>query len=169
MVEKISHSVDGIEEYDNPIPRWLMVLLYGSIVFAVVYLILYPGFWAGTTGWTQAKMYEEEMARAEVMYAGAKDKPVDAASYIGNAMAIEEGKDIFAQNCMPCHGAMAMGDTGIGPNLTDAEWRYGSANATDVANTISNGTELGMPPFGSQLSADKVAKVTAFVLSLGPK
>ena len=98
MVDKIGHSVDGIEEYDNPVPRWLMIFLYGTIIFSVGYLVIYPGFWAGTSGWTQAQMYEEEMAAAEKKYASIKNKPVNTAALVGDAGAIDEGKTIFAQS-----------------------------------------------------------------------
>ena len=50
MADKLGHSFDGIEEYDNPIPGWLMWLFYATITFAAGYLVLYPGFWPGTTG-----------------------------------------------------------------------------------------------------------------------
>lgn len=164
MVEKINHNADGIEEYDNPVPKWLMFCLYGTIIFAVGYLIIYPGFWKGTADWTQVKMYEEEMAEADKKYAAFKNKPVDVSALIGNAQAIAEGKSIFAANCMPCHGADAGG--GIGPNLTDSEWLYGSGSIEDIIATVTDGTAKGMPTFAS-LGAGKTGKVSAFVLSLG--
>ena len=37
------HNYDGIEEYDNPLPRWWVGLFIASIVFAGGYLIYYPG------------------------------------------------------------------------------------------------------------------------------
>lgn len=163
MVDKIGHSADGIEEYDNPVPRWLMILLYGSIIFSIGYWVVYPGFWKGTSDWTQVKMYEEEMAAAEKRYASAKNAPVNLAALVGDASAIAKGKDIFAANCMPCHGATAKG--GIGPNLTDQAWLYGSGKIEDITATVTDGTDKGMPTFAS-LGAKKVGQVSAFVLSL---
>ena len=163
MVEKINHNADGIEEYDNPVPKWLMFCLYGTIIFAVGYLIIYPGFWKGTADWTQVKMYEEEMAEADKKYAAFKNKPVDVSALVGNAQAIAEGKSIFAANCMPCHGADAGG--GIGPSLTDSEWLYGSGSIEDIIATVTDGTAKGMPTFAS-LGTGKTGKVSAFVLSL---
>lgn len=162
MAEKIPHSVDGIEEYDNPIPRWLMWLLYIAIVFAVAYWILYPGWWKGATGWNQARMYEEEMAEAAVKYASLKNAPVDLNALFADQSAIADGKEIFAQNCTPCHGADAHG--AIGPNLTDATWIYGS-KPEEIVKTITSGTANGMPPWGT-LGAKKIADVAAFVKSL---
>jgi len=166
MANKLGHSFDGIEEYDNPIPGWLMWLFYATIVFSVGYWVVYPGFWPGTAGWSQAKMYEEEVKVAEARYASMRPKAIDVRSIIGNREEIEEGRHLFAQNCIPCHGAEAKGDTGIGPNLTDAEWIYGGTPEA-IQNTITNGTAKGMPAWGPQLGPKKVAEVTAFVYSLG--
>lgn len=166
MADKLGHSFDGIEEYDNPIPAWLMWLFYVTIAFALGYLVLYPGFWPGTTGWSQGKMYEEEVKVAEAKYAEIRKKESDIYAILKNPAAIAEGKEIFAQNCTPCHGAEAKGDTGIGPNLTDAVWLY-SGTPEAIVKTVTNGTEKGMPPWGAVIGPVKVAKVSAFVHTLG--
>lgn len=41
--ETVGHSFDGIEEYDNPLPKWWFMLFVATIVFALGYLALYPG------------------------------------------------------------------------------------------------------------------------------
>lgn len=166
MDDKIGHSIDGIEEYDNPIPNWLMWIFYVTIIFSIVYWVVYPGFWPGTAGWSQHKMYAEEVATAEAKYAALRPKTEDIRALISNPAAIAEGKVIFAQNCTPCHGAEGKGDTNIGPNLTDKEWIYGGTPEA-IVKTITEGTPKGMPAWGPQLGAAKVAKVAAFVYSLG--
>lgn len=47
--ETVGHAFDGIEEYDNPLPKWWFWLFVGTIVFALGYLVLYPGLgnWKG--------------------------------------------------------------------------------------------------------------------------
>lgn len=164
MPEKIPHSVDGIEEYNNPIPGWLMWILYVSMAFAAVYWVLYPGFWPGASGWDQHKMYQEEVQAADAKYASIRAKMSDINVLITDAKAIAEGKDIFAQNCAACHGVDATG--GIGPNLADKEWLYGG-NPAQIVKTVSDGTAKGMPAWGSQLGPVKAAKVSAYVHSLG--
>lgn len=164
MPEKIGHSIDGIEEYNNPVPRWLMMLLYATIVIAVVYLVLYPGFWQGATGWNQARMYENEIAASAKEFAAAKPAGVDLNSLMNDQTAILRGKEIFSQNCSPCHGPDAHG--AIGPNLTDKEWLYGG-KPDQIVHTVTEGTEKGMPPWKSQLGPAKIGDVAAFVHSLG--
>lgn len=166
MAEKIGHSIDGIEEYNNPIPGWLTWLFIATIIFSVAYWVIYPGFWEGTSSWSQAKMYEEEVRVAEAKYAEIRKKESDIFAIMKNPAAVAEGKEIFSQNCTPCHGAAAKGDTGIGPNLTDAEWLYGGTPEA-IVKTVTSGTEKGMPPWGQVLGPVKVAKVAAFVHSLG--
>ncbi len=163
MPKKVEHSVDGIEEYDNPIPKWLMWLLYATIITAVVYLIMYPGFWRGLTGWDQHKMYAAEMAAAEAKYGALKNAPVNVASLIGNSSAIEKGKAIYGQNCAACHGAG--GEGFIGPNLKDAEWIYGG-KPEEIVRVITDGTDKGMPNWGPSLGTKKIANLTAFIKSL---
>ena len=34
---------EDLTEYDNPLPGWWLYLLYLTVIFSVVYLILYPG------------------------------------------------------------------------------------------------------------------------------
>lgn len=166
MPEKIGHPIDGIEEYNNPVPRWLMLLLYFTMLIAVVYWIMYPGWWPGVLGWSSAGMYREEVAASEAKYAAMRPKKADINVLVHDPAAIADGKKIFAQNCTPCHGAEARGDTGIGPNLTDKTWIYGG-KPEQIVHTITNGTANGMPTWGPQLGEQKIQKVAAFVHSLG--
>ncbi|MEN2750504.1 cytochrome-c oxidase, cbb3-type subunit III [Psychrobacter sp. FBL11] len=36
------HEYDGIREYDKPLPKWWLVIFFGSIVWAVAYWIFFP-------------------------------------------------------------------------------------------------------------------------------
>ena len=51
-VETTGHAADGIEEYDNPLPKWWFQLFILTMVFALGYLVLYPGLgnYAGVLG-----------------------------------------------------------------------------------------------------------------------
>ena len=123
--QTVGHSFDGIEEYDNPLPRWWFVLFISTMVFGAFYLFLYPGLgkWEGYLEWTQVKEYQDEVARAEAQFA-----PIFARY---SAMPVEEvakdqeanriGQRLFATNCSVCHGSDARGAFGF-PNLTDNDW-----------------------------------------------
>jgi cytochrome c oxidase cbb3-type subunit 3 len=83
----------------------------------------------------------------------------------GDAGAIEDGHRLFmAMNCAGCHGYDAKG--GMGPDLTDAYWRYGGT-PSGIYNSIYEGRPQGMPAWGRTLPALDVWKLVAFVQSLG--
>ncbi len=81
----------------------------------------------------------------------------------------QRGKDLFANNCVACHGADAKGNPMLGaPNLTNNLWLYGSSEAT-IIETVTHGRNNKMPAFGEFLGQDKVHLLTAYVLSLSKK
>ncbi len=83
----------------------------------------------------------------------------------GDAGAIAEGHRLFiAMNCAGCHGYDAKGN--MGPNLTDAYWRYGGTPA-DIYNSIYAGRPQGMPAWGRALPAQDIWKIVAYLQSLG--
>ncbi len=166
----VGHVYDGIEEYDNPLPRWWFQLFVATVVFGLVYLALYPGLgnFKGLLGWTSTGQWEEEMQHAEEVY-----KPVFA-KYAAlsiedlqsedNKSGLQMGQRMFANNCSVCHGTAGTGAYGF-PNLTDDDWLYGGEPAT-IKQTIINGRNGGMPPWGSVLGEEGVRDMASYVLSL---
>ena len=39
------HTYDGIQEYDKPLPKWWLVIFFGSIIWGVAYWVLFPAIW----------------------------------------------------------------------------------------------------------------------------
>ncbi|HAL38721.1 MAG TPA: cytochrome-c oxidase, cbb3-type subunit III, partial [Polaromonas sp.] len=125
------HVWDGdLREMNNPLPRWWVWLFVITVVFALIYLALYPGLgnYAGKLGWSQIGQYEAEVAKGnkevEPLYAKFNGmKPEDVA---GDAQAMAIGERLFMNNCSQCHGSDARGSKGF-PNLTDADWLHGGS------------------------------------------
>lgn len=70
-----------------------------------------------------------------------------------------EGAELYADNCVVCHGAN--GEGGIGFRL-DGNPVLQSAGG--VAGMIITGyLEHGMPPFGDELTNEEIAAITTFV------
>jgi len=100
----------------------------------------------------------------------------DVANYVRSlsglahdSLRAQRGKDVFATNCVACHGADATGNPLMGaPNLTNKSWLYGSSEAT-IIETVTHGRSNKMPAFGEFLGEDKVHMLAAYVLSLGKK
>lgn len=166
--ESMGHAFDGIEEYNNPMPRWWLGLFWGTLVFAVIYLVMYPGYgnWKGLLGWTQVGQWEAEVKATEEriapIFAKYAAMPVEAVAQ--DAEAREIGKRLFLNNCAVCHGSNAHGARGF-PNLTDNDWLYGGTPDA-IKETITNGRMAAMPAWGAVLGEDGVNEVAHYVKSL---
>jgi cytochrome c oxidase cbb3-type subunit 3 len=160
----LDHSYDGIQEFDNPMPRWWVWVFWATIIWVPTYYILPAPFGEGEGTVAQ---YEAEVARH------AAAQPAQSAPAIGddelrqlaaNAAALADGKAVYATNCAACHRADGGGL--IGPNLTDDAWIHGGT-PTQVHRTIAVGVlEKGMPPWERILKPEQLNHVTAYVLSL---
>ena len=159
----IEHSYDGIQEYDNPMPRWWVLTFWGTIVFSVLYVLNVGGM--GTNGGRIAA-YEKDMAafRAAHPAPSGPTSPDRLLALTKDTHEVDEGKKIFARNCAACHSPDGGGL--VGPNLTDDAWIHGG-RIEDINATITNGVlAKGMPPWGKMLKPEEVDEVTAYVWSL---
>ena len=164
------HVWDGdLREMNNPLPRWWAWLFVITVIFALIYLALYPGLgsYDGKLAWTSKGQHQSEVdkgnAETAPLYAKfAAMKPEDVAKD-SQAMAI--GERLFMNNCAQCHGSDARGNKGI-PNLTDNFW-LGGGTPEIIKNNIIKGRTGMMPPMAAAVgSADDVKNVAQYVLSL---
>jgi len=168
--ETVGHAFDGIEEYDNPLPKWWFNMFLITVVFSLGYLALYPGLgnFKGLLGWTSYNQWEKEMAHAEEVYAPVFAKyaalSIEELNQPGNETGLKMGQRMFANNCSVCHGVGGVGAYGF-PNLTDNDWLYGGQPDT-IVSTIVNGRQGGMPAWSAILGEDGIQDVTNYVLSL---
>lgn len=189
-VETVGHSWDGIEELNNPLPRWWLWTLYATIVFAIGYMIVYPA-WPmlnkgseGLWGWSSRGQLAQEMKAEEARRAGTlaalAATPIEQLASKPDLMraAIEGGRAAFRVNCVQCHGSGAAGSKGY-PNLRDDDWLWGG-NIKEIETTLINGIRQPdnaathqslMPNFGKDaiLPPADIAAVTDHVLSLTGK
>ncbi|MCY1291703.1 Cbb3-type cytochrome c oxidase subunit CcoP1 [compost metagenome] len=166
----MGHAFDGIEEYDNPLPKWWFLLFIATIVFAAGYLLLYPGLgnWKGVLpgyegGWTQTKEWQREVAAADKAYgplfARLAATPIEELARDEQALKI--GSRLFATYCSICHGSDARGAQGF-PNLADANWRWGG-DAQTIKTSILHGRMGAMPAWGAVIGEAGVKNVAAYV------
>lgn len=162
------HVYDGIEEYDNPLPRWWFKLFIGTMIFGGIYLLLYPGLgsFKGILGWTSVGelKHDQEVGYAKVadIFEGYASTPVE--ELMNDPKAMKMGVRLFANNCAVCHGADGGGSFGF-PNLRDQDWLYGGT-AEKIKETITKGRKGSMPPWGTILGDTKTQQVANYVLSL---
>ncbi|MDR6715014.1 cytochrome c oxidase cbb3-type subunit 3 [Pseudomonas hunanensis] len=170
--QTMGHSFDGIEEYDNPLPKWWFWLFVGTLAFGVGYLILYPGLgnWKGIlpgyeNGWTQVNEWQREMDKADARFGPifAKFAAMPVEEVAKDPQALKMGGRLFASNCSVCHGSDAKGAYGF-PNLTDSDWRWGGDPET-IKASIMSGRHGVMPGWAEVIGEQGVADVAAFVLT----
>lgn len=181
------HSWDGIEEFDNPMPRWWLWTLYATIVWAIGYTILYPAWpmvssaTSGVLGWSTRGDVAAEIAAVEEANApmNAKLEAAELTAISGDAemgpYAVSAGSAVFKTWCAQCHGSGAAGAKGY-PNLLDDDWLWGGT-VEDIHHTVSHGIRneesddarySQMPAFGRDelLEKDEIDQVVNFVMSL---
>jgi len=160
----MEHEYDGIQEYDNPMPRWWLLTFAATVVFSIVYY-----FNVGPIGNGKGRVadYDEEMRLAAVAHPAPTGSEMSADQLLAiakNHEQVEEGHEVFKAYCVACHGADGGGI--IGPNLADTYWIHGST-ITDIYRTVTNGVlEKGMPPWGKSLKPDQLNQVVAYVTTL---
>lgn len=158
---------ENLEEYNNPLPKWWSWMFYLTVVFALVYLALYPGLgsYKGMLGWTSVGQHKAEVQKSEAAIKPMFDKylAMDIPAVAADKEAMEMGKRLFLTYCMQCHGADARGSMGF-PNLTDSDWLYGGEPA-DIVHTLNNGRMGVMPPH-AHLGAEVIASLANYVRSL---
>ena len=158
---------ETLEEYNNPMPKWWSWLFVITVIFALVYLTLYPGLgsFKGVLGWTSIGQYKIERERMDATVKPLYDKysAMDLQAIAGDKQAMEMGKRLFLTYCMQCHGADARGAKGF-PNLTDSDWQFGGEPA-QIEQTIADG-RMGMMPAHAQLGADTIKDLANYVRSL---
>ncbi len=187
VVETTGHEWDGIEELNNPLPRWWLWTFYLTIIWGIGYVIAYPawplinGATPGLLGYSSRAEVAADIASVDAANAPLNDMIVamDLDAIAGDpevgAYAISAGGAVFRTFCIQCHGSGAAGVEGFYPNLRDDDWLWGG-DMEAIYTTISHGiradedddTRLSeMPVFGDDyLSHEEIAQAAQYVLSL---
>lgn len=182
------HEWDGIQEYNNPLPRWWVWIFYATIVWGIWYTIAYPAWpmineaTAGYKGWSTRANVAEEIAEAEAANAAINEKlaSVELASITGDdelqGYARSAGEAVFNTWCVQCHGREGQGAVGY-PTLSDDDWLWGGT-MEDIHTTVTVGIrdasdedwlrQSEMPAFGADelLTEEEIDQVVNYVMSL---
>jgi len=161
----LNHSYDGIQEYDNPLPRWWLAIFWATIVFAPLY-VLYFHFGGGMLA---TERYDEAMIaffdkQAEQLLALGEISEGTLVDLMADQSMMNGGRKVFQSKCATCHGMF--GEGGIGPNLTDEYWLHGG-QLMDVYKTVREGVpSKGMLAWERQLRPAQLMAVSAYVGTL---
>jgi len=159
---------ETLTEYHHPLPRWWSWLFYLTVVFSLVYLLLYPGLgsWKGVLGWSQVGQLEAEIKAMDEkvgpLFEGFAKREVSALAADPAARAI--GQRLFLNHCAQCHASDGGGSRGF-PSLVDGDWLWGGTPEA-IRTTIAEGRTGVMPPFGTVLGEQGAKDVAHYVMSL---
>lgn len=180
------HTWDGIEEYNNPLPRWWLWTFYATIIWGIGYTIAYPAWplireaTPGVLGFSTRAEVAADIAAVEAQNAAITERlasveltQISADPELAD-FAVNGGRSIFATNCSQCHGAGGAGVQAAGyPNLLDDDWLWGGT-IEDIHLTITHGIRnedfdsrySEMPVFGEILEPLEISQVVNYVMSL---
>ena len=166
--DKVLHEMDGIREYDNPMPGWLMAIWWGALIFGAVYIAFYAlSFGEGSMEAEYRGEAQKAVTAVDAYFAEHPLVPPSPAALLAGTRdpaVLETGRARFARTCAACHGEQAQGL--IGPNLTDDRWIHGGS-VEQIFQTIAKGWPAkGMPPWGRAVKPEELAALVSYVRSL---
>ncbi len=181
------HEWDGIEEWNNPLPRWWLWTFYITIIWGIGYTIAYPAWplidraTAGVLGFSTRAQVAEQISEFDarnselrVQLASADLTTISDDAALFN-YAVQGGAAVFRNNCSQCHGSGADGAVGY-PNLLDDAWLWGG-DIEEIAYTVRHGIRneqsldarwSQMPAFGADelLGEAQIVEVANYVLQI---
>ncbi|MCC6133493.1 MAG: c-type cytochrome [Acidobacteria bacterium] len=166
--DKILHDIDGIKEYDNPLPGWLMAIWWGSLLFSALYIAFYAlSFGEPTMEAEYRSAAEKDLAALQAHFDAhpiVAPTPAELLSGAKNPEVLSAGAARFAKTCASCHGQQAQGL--IGPNLTDERWIHGGSVEQIFHSIVKGWPAKGMPPWGRAIPQKEIAALVSYVRSL---
>lgn len=186
-VETTGHEWDGLKELNNPLPKWWLYIFWITVIWSVLYFVLYPaipmGTWAttGILGNSSRATVEERLAKARERQAPFLDRIAGMGLQEVRAdtelldFALTGGRTMFNENCAPCHGAGGQGRPGGYPVLADDDWLW-DGTVDGIYHTIRYGIRSDheetryseMPRYGVDelLTRAEISDVAEYVLAL---
>ena len=166
--DKVLHELDGIKEYDNAMPGWLMAIWWGSLIFAAAYLIFFAlNFGEGSMEAEYRGEAQKAVTATDAYFAANPLVPPTPAQLLAGAAdpaVLANGATRFTRTCSPCHGEKAQGL--IGPNLTDDRWIHGGSVEQIFQSVAKGWPAKGMPPWGRALKPEELSALVSYVRSI---
>jgi cytochrome c oxidase cbb3-type subunit 3 len=184
-IETTGHTWDGIEELNNPLPRWWLWIFYATVAWSLLYVIAYPAIplldraTGGLFGWSTRGEVAQDIADFEASNAELRQSllNVDLRVLEENEelhrYAVQAGAAVYRNNCSQCHGSGGAGAVGY-PNLLDDAWLWGGLRE-DIAYTVRHGIRneedpdarySEMPAFGEILTDEEIDQLVQYVLAM---
>lgn len=158
----LDHESDGIQEYDNDLPRWWLYLFIFTVLWSGVYVVYFH--FIGRP--TPRELLDQELAQGRLQPSspqGSSEK-LNWAALVADNSVRTKGKQVFTSKCAACH--LELGQGLVGPNLTDDYWIHGG-KPEQIYAVVQNGVpDKGMVAWKALLKSDELVAVTAHVIGL---
>ena len=159
------HEFDGIQEFDNKLPNWWLWTLYGAIVCALVYWVVFHTLELRPMPHEEfaAEMQEAQEAQlARAAAEGLSNETFDMMVALEDRVAA--GHEVWTKHCVACH--LDDGRGLVGPNLTDGVWVHG-CEPMQMYKVVSDGIAAkGMPAWMNQLGPTRVQAAVAYIMTI---
>jgi cytochrome c oxidase cbb3-type subunit 3 len=160
---------EDLEEGHNPPPLWWFWMLFGALVFTLVYLMLFPGLgnYSGVLNWSQGKRVADSYEDFRANFAEARAEVLDMSLVeIQNDLELmDTAERLFRRECSACHGPDGRGQANMFPNLHDVDWQWG-ASAEQIEQSIRGGRNANMIAWQAILGDEGVEQVADYVVNL---
>ena len=160
------HDYDGIEELDNPLPRWWLFIFWGTIVFGIGYYAYYEMMGGPSLSAELAReMKTIEAQRSQAESQQPKKEDIDLNAILASSEKMSLGAKQYQQKCAACHGDKGQGM--IGPNLTDNYWIHGGGDLKGIIEVVEKGVlDKGMPPWKGVIPGDEIIYLSAYIKNM---
>ncbi len=160
---------EDLREGSNAPPLWWFWLLFASLVFSLIYLMLFPGLgsFPGYLNWSQGSRVAESYENYDLAFAEARaDIAASSLASIQNDLQLmATAQRIFTRECAACHGPEGRGQANLFPNLLDVDWQWGSS-AEQIEQSIRQGRSAVMIAWETVLGPDGLEDVANYVIQL---
>ncbi len=172
-----SEDLDAEPVWDNDLregsrapPFWWFWMILATLVFSLVYLMLYPGLgsYKGLLNWSQGSRIVESYGNYAASFEQVRTTIVQTslAEIQNDLQLMQTAERIFKRECSACHGPDARGQASLFPNLMDIDWQWGSS-VEQIEQTIRSGRTANMLAWQSILGDDNIDQVSDYVAQFG--
>ncbi len=164
---------ESLREGSSAPPMWWFWMLFASMIFTLIYLIVFPGLgsFGGLLNWSQGKRMVEAYENFDANFAEARTTIANMglAEIQNDLDLMQTAERIFKRECSACHGPDGRGQASLFPNLHDIDWQWGGS-AEQIEASIRGGRNANMIAWGAILGEEGIENVASYVsqLSSGP-
>jgi cytochrome c oxidase cbb3-type subunit 3 len=160
---------NDLEEGHNPPPLWWFWMLFGAMIFSLIYLMFYPGLGAfnGLLNWSQGSRVAASYENYEANFAQAREEiaAMSLAEIQNDLGLMDTAERIFSRECSACHGPDGRGQANMFPNLHDVDWQWGDS-AEQIEMSIRGGRRANMIAWEAVLGDEGITQTARYVRTL---